>query len=150
MGLSAIYLSGCEYNRLLHQDPTVPQTSFIPAEPLWKSTSQFWLFEHVYCTKESVDCERAFADEMGFASSRIVVELVNEDIIKPFDLASMRVGSRTHEAFTDAHRGLRGEYNEQTLRAAIRSGDTATLDNVKLRLLRPIQDSLGCSRIDPG
>jgi len=89
MGRNAIYLSGWEYNRLVGPDPTTSRQSCLPAEFLWNGAAQLWLFERVYCAKESLECEEQAAkrstwQRLALRSISLVRAFCNRSICHPY------------------------------------------------------------------
>jgi hypothetical protein len=144
MGRNAIYLSGWEYNRLVGPDPTTSRQSCLPAEFLWNGAAQLWLFERVYCAKESLECEAQAANAIDMATSRIAVDLAREGILQPFDLSSLPKSSPVTAEFADSHRQLQQDYSESRLRGLIIDGNAGELESIKLQLLRPVTEHLHC------
>jgi hypothetical protein len=83
VSITSVYLSGWEYNRLIGDDPTAPMASALPAQCLWEGAGQFFLFEKVYCTKESYEGELAAAEDMGWSTGHIFKKLHDEGILVP-------------------------------------------------------------------
>src|SRR4051812_4585765 len=87
--ISSAYLSGWEYNRLLQDDPVQPRISALPAASLWQGAHQFWLFETVLCTAESIENECAAADSLGWATGTIIRDLVAKGFVTSVDWTSL-------------------------------------------------------------
>src|SRR5689334_5038044 len=92
MAMSSIFLSGWEYNRLLDDNPLKPQSSGLPAEILWQGSSQFWLFEKVYCTKEALEGEDAGWEELSWSTGYIFRDLERRGFIEAVDISSRAAG----------------------------------------------------------
>lgn len=143
--VKGVYLSGWEYNRLLQDDLFQPRISALPGEILWNGGAYFWMFEEVWCTKESLDNEIASATMMGWATGRIFEELALKGILRPLDWKA-DLNQVTKGALERAHRSLRegyGSVSKPELRTAIENRDIRTLENLKMRLLTPIGENLG-------
>lgn len=75
--VNGIYLPGWEYNRALADEPCEPRNSALPGALLWDGAAPLWMFEKVYCTKDSLDNELLAAEELGWATSRIFGQLAS-------------------------------------------------------------------------
>lgn len=144
MSNNAIYLSGNEYNRILSPDPLEPRYSALPAEILWNGAAQFWLFEHVYCTKESLECEAAAADQLGWATGKIFLDLQRKGFLKSFDWSDLRSNTVVLEELGEVHAALRLEVDQNNLLAMLRARQDGELEALKLRLLKPILKHCKC------
>ena len=76
---SSVYLSGWEYNRVLQADPTEPRNSALPASILWNGSHQLWMFETVFCTRESFENEVAPTDVLGWVNGTVLRDLTDEE-----------------------------------------------------------------------
>jgi hypothetical protein len=141
------YLSGWEFNRLLERDPLASQPSSLPADVLWKGSSFLWLFEAVYCTKESLEGERRSAGELGWTSGKIYQELESLGILRPVDWNSSDLSNATKDVLRIRHRSLRERFSSEDLRGLVRSGAATDLEAIKLELMQPIHDVLHCLSI---
>lgn len=144
MSRKSIYLTGWEYNRLVQADPTSPRQSGLPAESLWNGGALFWMFETVYCTKESYETEQQVDDLSQEATREIWAELKDEGILQPYDLASLT--EDLHEKLRYTHKQLRTKYNDEALRTLIREGNVSELETIKSELLQPVMTELGCAQ----
>ncbi|MGW0664600.1 hypothetical protein [Streptodolium elevatio] len=147
MGVSGIYLPGWEFNRMLAADPVEPRNSALAAALLWNGAAPLWMFEKVYCTAESLACERHAAQEMGWATGRIFGELSvglpggGGPVLHPVDWTSLEAGPRgqveaVHAQFRRDHPG------GGQVRAWIHAADDGALEQVNHRLLHPVATSL--------
>lgn len=158
MGLSSVYLTGWEYNRVAAANPLDPVVSGLPAQCLWEGAAQFFLFEKVYCTKESFEGELAAADDLGWTTGYIFKKLKDEGILHPVDLQEV----------TKNNHGVGIEYKERAneLRTIITAGGLSAMDSIeslvkngaddeleamKAYLLQPILKELRCANnVSPG
>lgn len=136
--LENVYLSGWEYNRLLQERPAAPRVSAVPASTFWLGAHQFWLFKQVLCTSESLQNERAAADELGWAAGTILDDLLSEGIIRSIDWS--KLPEDVAQRLDATHRVLRSEFSEEDVRKLIRERATAPLEHIKDRLLVPLLD----------
>jgi len=114
MPKDSIYLSGWEYNRLLEEDPTEPRPSMLPGSALWNGGAQFWLFQNVYCTKESLDAEIRASEAVGFITGKIWQELHKREFLKTFDWKELiKEAPERYNSLIEIHRDLREKYNKQ-------------------------------------
>src|SRR5688500_9699409 len=88
MSKSAIYVSGWEYNRVLADHVLTSKASGLPAQLLWDGAAQFWMFEHVYCTKESLDGDIAAAVDLDWTTGFIFENLQTRGFLKPVEWTS--------------------------------------------------------------
>lgn len=145
MPLNSIYLSGWEYNRVLADEPADPWPTMLPAEPLWNGGAQFWLFEHVFCTKEAFDAKIRASEALGFASGIIYQDLLDKGFLKLLDWQQFKgEHPKSYEAMCTRHSYLREQYDFERLRALIRAGNTEQLEAIKLTLLSPLLKALNC------
>lgn len=147
MAFRNAYLSGWEFNRLTELDPFVSKPSSLPGSVLWGGSSFLWLFETVYCTAESLEGERRSGAELGWTSGQIYQELESLGILRPIDWR-LDLPSAAVETLKIRHARLRAAFPVDQLRSMIRSGSTVELEELKLSLLRPILDTLGCLSIN--
>ncbi|NBM17972.1 hypothetical protein [Streptomyces sp. GC420] len=139
--VNGIYLPGWEYNRALAQDPCEPRNSALPGALLWNGAAPLWMFEKVYCTKESLDNELLAAQEVGWATSRIFGQLASGvgdsgPILEPVDWLCL--GSGTQALVRQAHAALRREMPSRQVRNWIDQGDDPSLEKVNYSLLQPV------------
>ncbi|MFF0530735.1 hypothetical protein ACFYT3_20345 [Nocardia amikacinitolerans] len=92
--VNGIYLPGWEFNRLLANTPLEPRISALPGAALWNGAAHFWMFEKVYCTKESFDNEAYSAQELGWATGSIFTQLAggiddSGPILEPVDWTTL-------------------------------------------------------------
>jgi hypothetical protein len=125
------YLSGWEFNRLLERDPLASQPSSLPADVLWKGSSFLWLFETVYCTRESLEGERRSAGELGWTSGQIYQELESLGILQPVDWNSSDLPDATKEFLKIRHGSLRERLSREDLRGLVRSGAATDLEAIQ-------------------
>ncbi len=145
MSKNAIFLSGWEYNRVLQQNPLAPTTSALPAEMLWNGAAQFWLFEKVYCTKESLESEVAAADTLGWATGTIFEDLQKRGFLQPFDWKDLESESPVQQQYLlEVHHRLHAKYNEAAILTLLKTGNASELEAIKLHLLNPILTHLNC------
>jgi hypothetical protein len=145
MARKAIYLSGWEYNRLLREDPTTPVTSGLPAEALWNGSAQFWLFEKVYCTKESLDGDLAGAHELGWTTGRIFEDLARRGFLEPVSWRELADKSPLlNDRLREVHTELRRRIDQPALLNLLRQGASDELEAIKLELMSPVLEHLGC------
>src|SRR5437763_744756 len=139
MPKNAIYLSGWEYNRTLQVDPLTAVQSALPAQAFWNGAAQFWLFEKVYCTRESFQGEVEALEALGWTSGYILKDLHRRGFLQIFDWKTLREDSPLYyQQLVEAHSRLREQYNETTIRQLIKTGNVTELEAIKLELLRPI------------
>ena len=147
MPKDSIYLSGWEYNRLLEEDPAEPQPTMLPGAALWNGGAQFWLFQQVYCTKESLDAEIRASEAVGFITGKIWQELHKRGFLKTFDWKELKKEAPEHyNSLIEIHRGLREKYNKQVLLNLLHEGNATELESIKLDLLGPVLDYKGCAQ----
>jgi len=140
--LSSVFLSGWEYNRLLHEDVTAPRNSALPAAILWAGGHQLWMFETVYCSADSFLNEVAATDQLGWVMGEILRDLVKEGVLRTVDWSVL--GPETIDALKIARSATLSVIPEDRIRAAIRLGDAATLELAKAGILEPILASIDC------
>jgi hypothetical protein len=139
---SSVYLSGWEHNRLLQRDPTQPRISALPAAILWNGSHQLWMFETVYCSKESFENEVEATDRLGWVNGRVLRDLYDQDVFQTIDWASLPV--ETKDKLRLARSSALTVLSEQGVRDAIVTGDAATLELAKAMVLQPVLDHYGC------
>jgi hypothetical protein len=143
--LNAIYLSGWEYNRVLRENPLEPVASALPAQILWDGAAQFWMFETVYCTKESFLGDLAAYKEIGWTTGRIFEDLVRRGFLTPVDWAEEARRDLTLKADLEKAHGVLQEYfPPETVHRFLEIGQDAQLEAIKLRLLSPLLLRLHC------
>lgn len=140
---NSIYLSGWEYNRLLQDDPLEPRNSSLPGDIFWNGGAQLWMFENVYCTKESLDEEKRCAEVQGWTTAKIFQELEEkEGILKSVDWKDLRESTKV--LLQQRHAKLRSEKSEEFIRSLIGDKQTSDLELLKLDLLEPIMQEKNC------
>src|SRR5580698_10860192 len=82
---TSVFLSGWEYNRVLQPDPATPRNSALPASILWNGSHQLWMFETVFCTKESFENETRATDRLGWVDGTVLRDLAKEGILRTVD-----------------------------------------------------------------
>jgi hypothetical protein len=143
---NAIYLSGWEYNRLLAEDPVEYRQSALPAQALWDGAAQFWLFEKVYCLKESLDGETAAAADLGWTTGTIFNDLRRRGFLHTVDLPKLvaedaELGSELRKAWS----ALRPAYGApENLLALLQDARDDELEAIKLQLMSPILLRFNC------
>jgi hypothetical protein len=140
--ISNAYLSGWEYNRLLQANPARSRNTALPAAVFWNGAHQFWLFDKVYVTKESLDNEYAAYERLGWASGKILKDLEAEGIVEAVDWQQLpgEVGRQLNAR----HAQLRESYSEQLIRDLISARDGATLETLKENLIEPVMRHYNC------
>ena len=144
MARSKIFLSGWEYNPLLSNNPLAPRSSGLPAQVLWDGTAQFWLFEKVLCSKESLDGDMAASQALGWSTGDIFDNLRVRGFLKPVTLSEEV--SRLPELEKDLKATwlqLKTDYDKQILRL-LENGRDDKLEEIKLGLLSPLLKRLNC------
>ena len=125
---------------MLHDDPSMPRNSALPAEILWNGSSQLWLFEKIYCTKESLDNERACGEHLGWATGKIFTELASRGILEPIDW--QKVDENTQSLLRQKHKQILNENDKEKTRLQIRewinNRNIQKLEEVKTDLIKPI------------
>lgn len=140
--IANVYVSGWEYNRLLQPDLLAPRISALPIASLWRGAHQFWMFEHVICTRESVENELAAADALNWTSGHIVRDLLAEGILKQVDW-SRDLNSDVQDQMIAKHQMLRSRIPGASVRAMVANRDVGQLELLKGELLAPMLNSLG-------
>jgi len=145
MSRNALFLSGWEYNRVLQKNPTTPIQSALPAEALWNGAAQFWLFENIYCTNESLEGEIAATETLGWATGYIFQDLQKRGFLKVFDWKKLKNESPLqYQSLIEVHKAIRERYDEKSILHLLTSGNDVALEAIKLELLKPILDHLHC------
>ncbi|MEU0344142.1 MULTISPECIES: hypothetical protein [Streptomyces] len=139
---SSVYLSGWEYNRLLQVDPTAPRISALPASILWNGSHQLWMFEQVYCTRESFENEIEATERLGWVNGTVLRDLQREGILRTVDWKTLPVELKDRLRAT--RRETLDTLPEARIRAAINGGDASTLELAKVLILEPILDYFDC------
>jgi hypothetical protein len=139
---TSVYLSGWEYNRLLQEDPAQPRVSALPASILWNGSHQLWMFENVYCTRESFENEVEATDRLGWVNGTVLRDLADEGILRTVDWQELpvEIKDRLRRARSDTLSVL----SEDQIRSSIQTGDASTLELAKAAILEPILDFHGC------
>ena len=140
--ISAVYLSGWEYNRLLQSDPTQPRNSALPASILWNGAHQLWMFEKLYCTKESFDNEVKATDRLGWVNGHILRDLAKEQILETVDWCTLP--TETKDALQTARDTILPVITADRIRTAIQTGDAGTLELAKAAILEPVLRTKNC------
>lgn len=140
MAINSVYLSGWEYNRLLQPDPTTPRNSALPAEILWNGAAYLWLFEHVYCSIDSLRNEYTASEILGWTTGSIFQELENRDVVVPIDWTK-DLNDTTRKLVKQAHEALGARYSADTIRRLIQEQNVIELERVKIELIQPIAEN---------
>lgn len=152
MTLNSVYLTGWEYNRIAAADPFNSVASGLPAQCLWEGAAQFFLFETVYCTKESFDGDLAAADDLGWTTGYLFKKLRDEGILRPVDLQELAEKNpalgieyqhRADELKTQITSG--GLSAMESIENLIKNGAYDDLEGIKAYLLAPILKELNCA-----
>ena len=139
---NSVYLSGWEYNRLLQKDPTQPRVSALPASILWNGSHQLWMFEYVYCARESYENEVEATDRLGWVNGQVLRDLTAEGILKTVDWKELPVEIK--DRLVRARESTLTVLPENQIRTAIRDGDASTLELAKALIIEPVLDHCGC------
>ena len=139
---ASVYLSGWEYNRVLQADPTEPRISALPASILWHGSHQLWMFENVFCTRESFENEVEATDILDWVNGTVLRDLADEGILKTVDWGQLPI--ETKDRLRRARNSILGDLSETQIRGAIATGDASTLELAKTAILEPILDLHGC------
>jgi hypothetical protein len=139
---SSVYLSGWEYNRLLQEDPSQPRISALPAAILWNGSHQLWMFETIYCTRESFENEIEATDRLGWVNGLVLRDLYDQGVFHTVDWAALPV--ETKDKLRSSRTSALTVLTEQSVRDAIVTGDAATLELAKTMVLQPVLDHYGC------
>jgi hypothetical protein len=123
MAINGVYLPGWEYNRLLASNPLTPRNSALPGAAFWNGGGLFWLFEHVYCTSDSLANEAYAADKLGWATSKAFVGMSESmgyhgPILKTIDWTTdlpQDVGTRLEAKYAKIRNDLKAEGGVRTL-----------------------------------
>ncbi|CAN5889860.1 MAG: hypothetical protein USCGTAYLOR_01916 [Chromatiales bacterium USCg_Taylor] len=141
---SNVFLSGWEYNRLLQRDVTTPVQSALPGRVLWTGALHFWLFDKVFCTKESLEGEILAYNTLGWATGLIFAELADLGWLVPVDWAEW---AKTRPAFAKELRATHVTLEDQhglQIRTLLANGRWEELDRIKADLLQPILAERDC------
>lgn len=139
---TSVFLSGWEYNRVLQPDPTTPRNSALPASILWNGSHQLWMFEAVYCTKESFENETQATDRLGWVDGTVLRDLAKEKILRTVDWQGLP--AETKDRLGRARAEVLRDVSEDRIRTAISAGNTAVLELAKTAILEPILDLHQC------
>jgi len=139
---TSVYLSGWEYNRLLQEDPTEPKVSALPASILWNGSHQLWMFENIFCARESFENETEATDLLGWVNGTVLRDLAAEGILKTVDWATLP--AETKDRLRNARASTLAVLPEEQVRHAIETGDASTLELAKVSILEPVLDQYGC------
>jgi hypothetical protein len=139
---NSVYLSGWEYNRLLQRDPTEPRVSALPASILWNGSHQLWMFEHIYCARESYENEVEATDRLGWVNGNVLRDLTAEGVLKTVDWKELPVEIK--DRLLRARESTLAVLPEDQIRTAIQDGDASTLELAKALILEPVLDHCGC------
>jgi hypothetical protein len=139
---SSVYLSGWEYNRLLQEDPAQPRISALPAAILWNGSHQLWMFETIYCSKESFELEVEATERLGWVNGLVLRELYDQGVFRTIDWASLP--AETKDKLYSARTSALAVLSAQGIKDAIVAGDAATLELAKALVLQPILDYYKC------
>ncbi|MGX1812159.1 hypothetical protein ACWIGI_41145 [Nocardia sp. NPDC055321] len=136
--INGIYLPGWEFNRLLADDPLEPRISALPGAALWNGAAQFWMFEKVYCTKESFDNEAYSAQELGWATGDVFRKLAegiddSGPILEPVDWTTL--DPSVQEEFTTRCSGFKAISPVQEW---IDQADDSKLQKLNDEIVKPI------------
>ncbi|MER5776235.1 hypothetical protein ABT144_18430 [Streptomyces sp. NPDC002039] len=139
MAVNGIYIPGWEYNRLLADDPYKPRNSALPGALLWNGAAPLWMFEKVYCTKESLESEKFAAEEVGWATSRIFQQLADGrgrcgGILETVDWQTL---NDPRDCLGRIHASLKADDSCQ-VRRWIDEGNDPALEQVNHTLLQPV------------
>ncbi|MEU6248381.1 hypothetical protein [Glycomyces sp. NPDC047010] len=145
--INGIYLPGWEYNRLLADDPLEPRNSALPGAVFWNGSAPLWMFEKIFCTRESLENESFAAQEIGWATSRIFVQMAagvkgEGPMLEAVDWKETDIG--TSAALRQVHRDLTDLGARQLVSRWIEEADDAQLEHVKHALIRPVADAKQC------
>lgn len=140
--ITSVYISGWEYNRLLQDDPTQPRNSALPASILWSGSHQLWMFETIYCSRESFLNEVEATDQLGWVNGEVLRDLAKEGAVKTIDWRALPV-EITDQLQTAARTTLE-MLPKTSIRSAIDAGDAPTLEFAKTSVLEPLLRAYGC------
>lgn len=139
-----IFLSGWEYNRLLAPDPFHPMQSGLPAQVLWEGAAQFWLFEKMFCTSESLEGDLT-GTELGWTTGLIFDDLRRRGFIEKVNWSQLAAqGGMLKADISQAWTDLRAVHSEQQLLEMLQQGQDDHLEAIKLDLLKPLLRHLNC------
>jgi hypothetical protein len=114
----------------------------LPAAVFWNGAHQFWLFDKVYVTKESLDNEYAAYERLGWASGKILRDLEAEGVVEAVDWQQLPV--EVGRQLNARHAWLRESYSEQLIRDLISARDGAALETFKENLIEPVMRHYRC------
>lgn len=142
--VNGIYLPGWEYNRMLADDPLEPRNSALPGAVFWNGGAPLWMFEKVYCTKESLENERFAAQELGWAASRIFGQLAagvggTGPILEPVDWKTC--GKGPCDLLSQIHGDFRRDNPDRQVRHWIDTANDPELERINCAILQPIAAS---------
>lgn len=142
--INGIYLPGWEFNRMLADDPIQPRNSALPGAVFWNGAAPLWMFEKVYCTKESLENERFAAQEIGWATSKIFGQLAAGigsvgPILEPVDWTTL--GDGTHRLLNQIHRDFQRNNADRQIRHWIDEANDPELERINYAILEPIATS---------
>ncbi|MET9882898.1 hypothetical protein ABZZ20_06970 [Streptomyces sp. NPDC006430] len=142
--VNGIYLPGWEYNRMLADDPLEPRNSALPGAVFWNGAAPLWMFEKVYCTKESLENERFAAQELGWATSRIFGQLAAGisgagPILEPVDWKAC--GKGPCDLLSQIHVDFRRDNPDRQIRHWIDTANDPELERINCAILQPIATS---------
>jgi hypothetical protein len=143
-GINGIYLPGWEHNRLLGDDPFERRNSALPGAVFWDGAAPLWMFEKVYCTKESLENERFAAERLGWATSTVFERLAGDlsgdgAILEPVDWETL--DTRVRGQVAQVHRGFRSSNPSRQIRIWIDEANDPALERIRYELLQPIARS---------
>jgi hypothetical protein len=127
---------------LLQKDPAQPRVSALPASILWNGSHQLWMFENVFCTRESFENEVEATEILGWVNGTVLRDLADEGILRTVDWQELpvEIKDRLRRARNDTLSVL----SEDQIRSAIQTGDASTLELAKATILEPILDFYRC------
>jgi hypothetical protein len=145
VAISSLFLSGWEYNRVLFEDPFKAHSSGLPAQVLWNGSSQFWLFEKVYCTKEALDGDFAGYEALDWSTGRIFKDLERRGFLEAVDISERSTKDQLlkHD-LAAAHAQLRELHSEDSILGLLEEGNDEKLELIKCDLLSPVFEHLNC------
>lgn len=142
--INGIYLPGWEYNRMLANSPFESRNSALPGAVFWNGAAPLWMFEKVYCTKESLDNEMFAAQEIGWATSRIFGQLAAGfhdcgPVLEPVEW--MTVGDGPRALVSQIHKDFREKNSDRQIRDWIDQANDPELERINYAILQPIAAS---------
>ncbi|MFC1591216.1 hypothetical protein ACFL43_01700 [Thermodesulfobacteriota bacterium] len=145
MAKNSMFLSGWEYNRVLNPDPFAPMVSGLPTQALWDGCAQFWMFEDVYCTTESLSGDLDASKALKWQSGYLFDDLRHRGFLKPINLKEyVSDKPALTKQILQVHEQLRTLYDEESILQLLRNGSYHQLESIKLDLLAPILSRLDC------